>query len=184
MELLLYLLLVWAGAILIKDVTLSVALAFAIFLVVKFLKAYYSEESKRERSIHAIEFEKQHRIKQKLANDAKISKESAEKAQASKYAETIKSIIASMKHRLWEERSRYATYDVYDQIDLSKWIGIWPSCPDDCIIAIKTNNLIYFQEGLGFFWYNVILPRVGQTRDPSSNAEIFFKLYYHSVLLI
>lgn len=94
---------------------------------------------------------------------------------ADRFISQIKDIIDEYKYNLVADRKKLVTKDSYGIVNMDKWIG--QPLLDESMMRLQfmVGNDKWFNKGMPYFWYKVILPRIGNTGTVEDDVTIFFE---------
>lgn len=138
----------------------------------RILKRRSQERAEREEALRIREAERERELEKQKAQRLE-----EEKLKADAFIDEIKGIIEEQKYNLVAERKKYVSKDAYGNESLDKWIGE-PLLNKSMIkLQFLVGNDEWFLKGMPYFWYKVILPRIGNKGVPADDAEVFFERY-------
>jgi len=142
------------------------------------LKRRSQERAEREEALRIRVAEREQELEMQRAQRLE-----EERSKADAFANEIKVIIEKHKYDLAAERKKYVSKDAYGNESLDKWIGK-PLLGKSMIrLQFLVGNDEWFLKGMPYFWYKVILPRIGNTGELLDDVDVFFERYeqYRSV---
>ena len=101
--------------------------------------------------------------------------EEKENNKADAFISQIKEIINEHKFNLVSDRKKLVTKDAYGNVNLDKWIG-QPLLQESMMrLQFLVGNNHWFSKGMPYFWYKIILPRIGNKGTDAENVTVFFE---------
>jgi len=98
----------------------------------------------------------------------------ARKARADEFRHFIESKIEEKKYALVSERKKLISRDAYGNEQLKKWIGSPLLDPAMIKLQFLAGNDEWFERGIPYFWYKVLLPSLSSYTGAADQAEAFF----------
>lgn len=142
------------------------------------LKRWSQERAEREEALRIRAAERERELERQ-----RVHRLEEDRSKADAFANEIKGIIEEHKYNLAAERKKYVSKDAYGNESLDKWIGEPLLMQSMIKLQFLVGNDEWFLKGMPYFWYKVILPRIGNTGEPADDVDVFFERYeqYRSV---
>jgi len=86
----------------------------------------------------------------------------------------LKGRLKKKKYALASERKKFISKDAYSNEKLKDWIGSPLLDPAMIKLQFLAGNDEWFDKGIPYFWYKVLLPSLSNHAGPADQAKAFF----------
>lgn len=128
------------------------------------------ESDRAKRQIEAARFEAA-RIQREKEEESQYL---ARKARSDEFRYFIERKIEEKKYAIVSERKKLISRDAYGNEQLKSWIGSPLLDPAMIKLQFFVGNDEWFEKGIPYFWYKVLLPSLSNHAGAADQAEAFF----------